>query len=92
MGTKIELQKKEKKSLRLSLFARNLFTWLPESIQIPQRTVFDWLSLYRSGGWDALKEGFRSGRPWKVSAVYMKWVYNVVALGNPRHFQFEFCL
>jgi len=22
---------------------------------IPKRTVFNWLALYRSGGWDALK-------------------------------------
>ena len=26
--------------------------------KIPERTVFDWLSRYRSGGWQAL-EGFR---------------------------------
>ena len=50
---------------------------------IPQRTIFDWLSLYRSGGWDALKEGYRSGRPRKVSAEDMKWIYNAVTLGNP---------
>jgi transposase len=60
--------------------------------QIPQRTVFDWLSLYRFGGWDALMEGHRSGRPRKVSAEAMKWIYNAVTLGNPQQFQFDFCL
>ncbi|MEY6434302.1 IS630 family transposase, partial [Thioalkalicoccus limnaeus] len=60
--------------------------------QIPQRTVFDWLSLYRAGGWDALKEGPRSGRPRKISAADMTWIYNAVTLGNPQQFQFEFCL
>jgi transposase len=32
---------------------------------IPQRTVFNWLARYRSGGWDGLKEGSRRGRPRK---------------------------
>ncbi len=59
---------------------------------VPQRTVFDWLSLYRSGGWNALKEGQRSGRPGKVFAEQMRWVYNAVTLGNPEQFQLEFCL
>ena len=59
---------------------------------IPQRTIFDWLSLYRSGGWDALKEGRRSGRPRKLSGEEVKWIYRVVTQGNPQQFQFEFCL
>lgn len=28
-----------------------------------QRAVFRWLARYRSGGWDALKEQSRRGRP-----------------------------
>jgi len=59
---------------------------------IPERTIFDWLSLYRSGGWGALKEGQRSGRPRKLSAEDMQWVYNAVTLGNPLNYQFDFCL
>lgn len=59
---------------------------------IPYRTVFDWLSRYRSGGWDALKEGQRAGRKRKLSADDMKWVYDAVTLGNPLNHQFEFCL
>ncbi len=52
---------------------------------LPERTVFDWLSRYRAGGWDALKEGKRSGRPRKLSAEDMQWVYNAVTMGNPMH-------
>ena len=51
--------------------------------KLPQRTVFDWLSRYRSGGWDALKEAARSGRKRKLSADDMQWVYNAVTMGNP---------
>jgi transposase len=32
---------------------------------VVQWTLFDWLSLYRSGGWDSLKEVRRSGWPEK---------------------------
>ena len=59
---------------------------------IPERTIFNWLSLYRSGGWDALKEQARSGRPRKISAGDMQWIYNAVTMGNPMNYQFDFCL
>ena len=59
---------------------------------IPQRTVFDWLSRYRSGGWYALKEGFRAGRPRKLSSKDMQWVYEAVTQGSPQQYQFAFCL
>jgi len=37
--------------------------------RLPQRTLFDWLSRYRNSGWDALKEGARSGRKRGVAAI-----------------------
>jgi len=59
---------------------------------IPQRTIFDWLSRYRSGGWGALIEGARTGRKRKLSADDMKWLYDAITLGNPLNHPFEFCL
>jgi transposase len=59
---------------------------------IPTRTLFDWLSRYRSGGWGALKEGARTGRTRKLTPDDMKWVYDAVTLGNPLNHQFKFCL
>jgi transposase len=59
---------------------------------IPQRTVFSWLARYRQGGWDGLNEGARQGRPRKLSAEDMKWVYDAVTMGNPWNYKFEFCL
>jgi len=93
MGTKTELRNQKRKAVVEANVIRQEAVHLVARIyQIPQRTVFNWLSLYRCGGWDALKEGYRSGRPRKVSAEDMKWIYNAVTLGNPQHFQFEFCL
>lgn len=59
---------------------------------IPLRSVFHWISRYRHGGDDALKEGKRQGRPRKVSGEVMQWLYHAITLGDPQQHQFEFCL
>ena len=93
MSTKIELRNQKRKEIVEAIIIRKEPVCLVARIyNVPQRTIFDWLSLYRSGGWDALKEGYRSGRPRKVSGEDMKWIYQVVTMGNPQQFQFDFCL
>jgi transposase len=59
---------------------------------IPSRTVFNWLAKYRTGGWHGLRDDKRSGRPRKVSGEVMQWLYDSITLGDPRQFQFAFCL
>lgn len=56
------------------------------------RSVFDWLSYYRQGGWDALREGRRAGRPPKVSAPVLRWLYRAITRSSPLPYEFEFCL
>lgn len=93
MSTRIEQRNQRRKEVVEAIVIRQEPVHLVARVfQIPQRTIFDWLSLYRSGGWDALKEKHRSGRPRKVSADDMRWIYYVVTLGNPQQYQFEFCL
>jgi transposase len=59
---------------------------------VPLNTVYDWLARYRQGGWDALRDRQRSGRPRKVDGTVMKWLYEAITMGNPQQFKFEFCL
>jgi len=59
---------------------------------IPLRTLFLWLALYRHGGYHALREGKRSGRPRKVTGEVMQWLYQAITLGDPQQHQFPFCL
>lgn len=93
MGTRSELRNQKRKDVVEAIVVRGEPVHLVARIYgTPERTVFDWLSLYRSGGWDALKEGRRSGRPRKLSGEDMKWIYRVVTQGNPQQYQFEFCL
>jgi transposase len=58
----------------------------------PVRSIFRWVALYRQGGEHALKEGGRSGRPSKVSADVMQRIYDSIAGGDPRQFDFPFFL
>jgi transposase len=59
---------------------------------IPLRTVFDWLARYRQGGWHALIEGNRQGRPKKISGDDMKWLYDAITMGSPLNHKLPFCL
>jgi transposase len=93
MGIKSELRNKKREGVVEAIIIRREPVHLVRRIyNIRERTIFNWLSLYRSGGWDALKEGARSGRPRKLSSEDMKWVYDAVTLGNPENYKFEFCL
>ena len=93
MSAKIELRNQKRKEVVEAIVIRQEPVHLVRRIyNIPERTVFDWLSLYRAGGWDALKEGKRSGRPRKLSADDMQWVYNAVTMYSPLNYKFDFCL
>lgn len=59
---------------------------------IPIRTVFGWLARYRQGGWQALMEQSRQGRPKKVTGDDLKWLYDAVTMGNPLNHKLPFCL
>ena len=59
---------------------------------VAERTLFDWLAKYRKGGWQALRDSTRSGRPRKVTGKVMSWLYNKVTQGDPRQFKLPFGL
>jgi transposase len=93
MGRRSELRNQRRNEVVETMFARGEpVNRVAHVYDIGPRTVFDWLSLYRAGGWDALKEGRRSGRPRKISGGDMKRMYRVVTQGNSHQFQFVFHL
>jgi transposase len=61
-------------------------------MDVSTSSVFLWLARYRSGGWDGLKTGKRSGRPAKIKPFMMKWIYDTVTDGDPRQLGFDFAL
>lgn len=59
---------------------------------VHRSTLFGWLARYRQGGWDALGAHKRGGRPPKLTAKMMEWVYDTVTTKDPRQMRFPFAL
>lgn len=57
-----------------------------------RRTIYEWLARYRAGGWDALKAKPLAGRPKKISASQMQYLYRAIAGRTPMQHRFEFAL
>ena len=56
------------------------------------RCIYSWLAMYRAGGWDALKARRIPGRPKKLKAQDIRWVYRTVTGRNPLQLGFRFAL
>ncbi len=54
--------------------------------------IYTWLARYRAGGWGALKAKALLGRPIKINAQQMKWLYAAITQNNPLQYRFEFAL
>ncbi len=62
------------------------------ALGINRVTIYGWLSRYRHGGWGALDANKRGGRPPKLDAKALKWIYQTVTEKNPLQLKFTFAL
>ena len=63
-----------------------------QALGFSRACIYNWLAMYRAGGWDALDAKKRGGRPRKLQGHMIKWVYRVVVGSDPRHYNFPFAL
>ena len=59
---------------------------------ISRACIYNWLAMYRAGGWDALDARKRGGRPRRLKGRMIAWVYRVVVDTDPRQYKFPFAL
>ena len=62
------------------------------SMGVSRTALFNWLALYRSGGWDALDAGKRGGRKPKLDAKAIEWLYRTLTNDQPTQWKFSFAL
>ena len=54
--------------------------------------IYNWLAMYRAGGWDGLDARKRGGRPRKLNGRMIPWIYRVVVGKGSTAVQVSLCL
>lgn len=91
-----KISRKELENIRIKTVKRvqsgETPTEVAKDMGLGTNRVFEYLARYRSGGWDALKARRATGRPKKITAKQIKWLYKVITEKDPTQLKFPFAL
>lgn len=62
------------------------------SLGFSRPRIYEWLASYREGGIEALRAKPIPGRPRKLDAKALQWIYKTITTKNPVQMKFEFAL
>ena len=54
--------------------------------------IYNWLAIYRAGGWHGLRSGKHTGRPKRLDGTQIAWIYKTIRDKNPLQLKFSFAL
>jgi len=63
-----------------------------QTLGFTRSCIYEWLARYRTGGWAGLKAKALAGRPKKITARQMEWLWKTITQSNPLQHRFEFAL
>jgi transposase len=63
-----------------------------KSLGFARACIYEWLSKYTAGGWQALETKHAGGRVRKMTAKQIQWLYKTIVRGDPRQYRFSFAL
>ncbi|MGC9292307.1 MAG: helix-turn-helix domain-containing protein, partial [Acidobacteriaceae bacterium] len=58
-----------------------------QTLGFSRSCIYTWLARYRHGGWNALKAPRLTGRPLKIKAAQMRWLYRTITGKSPLQFR-----